>query len=52
MLNCNIMKPECDKFWEKLSSVAEVNCTQEWNVVTHFLRNLDNFPEFCYCLVV
>ena len=39
------MKPEWDKFWEKLSSIAEVNRRQEWNGVTHFLKSLDNF--FC-----
>ena len=39
------MKPEWDSFWGKLLSVAEVNCRQEWDVLTHFLRNLDNFPR-------
>ena len=36
------MKPEWDKFWEKLLSIVEVNCRQECDVLTHFLRNLDN----------
>ena len=31
------MKPEWDKFWEKLLSVVEVNCRQECDVLTHFL---------------
>ena len=42
MLRCNIIKPEWNKFWEKLLSIVEVNCRQECDVLTHFLRNLDN----------
>ena len=45
MLRCNIMKPEWDKFWEKLLSIVEVNCRQECNILTHFLRNLDNYSR-------
>ena len=29
MLRCNIMKPESNKFWEKLSSIVEINCRNE-----------------------
>ena len=36
MLRCNIMKPEWDKFWEKLLSIVEVNCRQECDILTHF----------------
>ena len=39
------MKPEWDKFWEKLLSIVEVNYRQECNVLTHFLRNLDNYSR-------
>ena len=42
MLKCNIMKPEWDKFWAKLLSVAEVHCKQESDVLTHFSRHLDD----------
>ena len=45
MLRCNIMKPEWNKFWEKLLSIVEVNCRQECDVLTHFLRNLDNYSR-------
>ena len=44
-LRCNIMKPEWNKFWEKLLSIVEVNCRQECDVLTHFLRNLDNYSR-------
>ena len=37
------MKPEWNKFWEKLLSVAEVNCKQENDILTHLLRNLNFF---------
>ena len=37
------MKPEWNKVWEKLSSIVEVNCRQECDVLTHFLGNLDNY---------
>ena len=37
------MKPEWDKFWEKLLSIVKVNCRQECDVLTHFLRNLNNY---------
>ena len=43
MLRCNIIKPKWNKFWEKLLSIVEVNCRQECDVFTHFLRNLDNY---------
>ena len=43
VLSCNIMKPEWDKFWEKLLSIVEVNCRQECNVLTHFLKNFDHY---------
>ena len=33
------------KFCEKLLSIAEVNCRQECDVLTHFLRNLDNYSR-------
>ena len=36
MLRCSIMKPEWNKFWQKLSSVVEVNCRQGCNLLTHF----------------
>ena len=39
------MKPEWKKFWEKLSSIVEVNCRQECDVLTHFIRNLDNYSR-------
>ena len=39
------MNPEWDKVWEKLLSIVEVNCKQDWDVLTHFLRNLDNFSR-------
>ena len=45
ILSCNIMMPEWDKFWEKLLSIAEVNCRQECDVLTHFLRNLANYSR-------
>ena len=45
MSRCNIMKPEWDKFWKKLFSVVEVNCRQECDILTHFLRNLDNYSR-------
>ena len=45
MLRCNIMKPEWNKFWEKLLSIVEVNCRQECDVLAHFLRNLDNYSR-------
>ena len=34
------MKPEWDKFWEKMQSIVEVNCRQECDVLTHFYGNL------------
>ena len=45
MLRCNIMKPEWNKFWEKLLSTVEVNCRQECDVLTRFLRNLNNYSR-------
>ena len=45
MSRCNIMKPEWDRFWEKLLSIVEVNCRQECDILTHFLRNLDNYSR-------
>ena len=39
------MKPQWDKFWKKLFSVVEVNCRQECDILTHFLRNLDNYSR-------
>ena len=39
------MKPEWNKFWEKLLSIVEVNCRQECDVLAHFLRNLDNYSR-------
>ena len=45
MLRCNIMKPEWNKFWEKLLSIVEVNCRQECDVLAHLLRNLDNYSR-------
>ena len=45
MSRCNIMKPEWNKFCEKLLSLVEVNCRQECDVLTHFLRNLDNYSR-------
>ena len=33
MLSCIIMKPEWEKFWEKLLSIVEVNCRQECNAL-------------------
>ena len=45
MLRCNIMKPEWNKFWEKLLSIVEVNCRQECDVLAQFLRNLDNYSR-------
>ena len=38
------MKPEWDKCREKLLlSIVEVNCRQECDVLTHLLRNLENY---------
>ena len=45
MSRCNIMKPEWDKFSEKLLSIVEVNCRQECDILTHFSRNLDNYSR-------
>ena len=39
------MKPEWDKFFEKLLSIVEVNCRQECDVLTNCLRNLDNYSR-------
>ena len=36
------MKPEWNKFWDKLLSTVEVNYRQVCDVLIHFLRNLDN----------
>ena len=38
MSRCNIMKPECDKVWEKLLSIVEVNCRQECDILTHVFK--------------
>ena len=39
------MKPEWDKVWENILSIAEGNCRPECDVLTHFLRSLDNYSR-------
>ena len=39
------MKPEWNKFCGKLLSIVEANCRQECDVLTYFLRNLDNYSR-------
>ena len=39
------MKHEWSKFWEKLLSIVEINCRQEWDTLIHFLRSLDNYSR-------
>ena len=39
------MKTEWDNFWKRILSAAEVHCKQEWDVLTHFLRNFDEFSR-------
>ena len=41
--NDSNMKPEWDNFGETLLSIVDVNCRQEWDILTYFLRNSDNF---------
>ena len=39
------MKPEWNKFWEKIFSIVEVNFRQECDVLAYFLINLDNYSR-------
>ena len=45
LLRCKAMRHEYDLFWSKLFSLIESNATFEADVITYFLRNLDDHSK-------